>query len=288
MLGVPVRRSVVAYNGYTSGIGNRIRVVLGSLSVAELEHRDLYYVWPTGQRFGPSFTDLWEFREGRTVSRATSRLLARRWQYLDEDVPAWLTERKRRELVWQIRTGSELVLPVGARPWADRFRALTPVTSIADRIRSEFEGHLRGRPYVGVMVRAHAVSHRKTLESSPVEWFVERMQQLRAADPDLRFFLSCDTPEVQERIAKEIGGCYGLRDKGAYNSTSGVRSAVCDLYLLAGAGHLIGPHFSSFVELARKLSGGRLALETPLHPISEVDVAAAGLVRDPVLPHDRR
>ena len=123
-----------------------------------------------------------------------------------------------------------------------------------------------GRPYVGIQVRTHAVSHAKTIESSPVEWFANRMRQIRADYPDVPFFLSCDTPEAQEQLAGEFDGCVFLTDKGGYNTVKGVRSGLIDLYLLASSQHLIGASFSSFVEMAVFLCDGVVPFERPTSP----------------------
>ncbi|KQQ93915.1 hypothetical protein ASF62_06970 [Leifsonia sp. Leaf325] len=280
-----LRPSIVAYNGYDSGLGNRVRVVLGCKSLADHENRDFSYVWPTGPLFGPKFPELWDF-SGRTISRATSRVLAKVYPYVDETL-TWLDDEKRREHVWQIRTGSPIKLPAGARSWQEEFRALQPADEIARAVTTFFDAHLRGAPYVGVMVRAHAVSHSVTRETSPVEWFITRMQQIRDADPDVRFFLSCDVPEVQERIIAMVPGCVAQTDKGAYNSAEAVRASIVDLYLLAASGYLIGPHFSSFIHLAEHLAGDRLILDTPVTPHAEPDYLRQGIVNDPLRPFVR-
>lgn len=279
-----LRRSLIAYNGYDSGLGNRVRVVLGCKSLAALEDRDFSYVWPTGALFGPRFSDLWQVG-GKTVSRTTSRLLARRYPYHDETL-SWIDDEARKQRLWQVRTGSPIQLPAEATPWQDEFRALQPVQHITDQVNGIYDRDLRGAPYVGVMIRAHSVSHLKTLQTSPVDWFVERMADIREADPDVRFFISCDVPEVQERVMALIPGCVGQADKGPYNSTAAVRASVVDLYLLASSGYLLGPHFSSFIHLAEHLAGDRLTLETP---VTERGDAAAGYrahgtVSDPTRP----
>lgn len=278
--------ALVAYNGYDVGLGNRVRVVLGCRSLAELEGRRLYYVWPTGKLFGPEFSDLWDFTGGRKISRAASRLLARRYPYVDHTL-TWLDDAKRAERVWQVRTGSEIGLPPGARSWREEFRALTPVAEIADRVHAIFDAHLADGPYVGVMVRAHSVSHSVTREASPVDWYLDRLRGIRHDHPELRFFVSCDVPEVQERIVREIPGCFGQTGKGAYNSTQAVRASVVDLYLLASAGHLIGPHFSSFVHLAEHLTGDFLRLETSVTGTPDTDLGALTRVKDPLKPAER-
>lgn len=279
------RPALIAYNGYDSGLGNRVRVVLGAQSLAAHEGRRFAYVWPTGRLFGPRFSDLWQVREAR-VPRAVSRLLAHRYPYRDATL-TWLDDDARRERLWQLRTGAEIALPPGATPWAELYRALTPVPEIADRVQ-RLHAELRGVPYVGVMIRAHAVSHAVTREVSPVEWFRTRMAQVAAERPGTRFYVSCDVPEVQEEIVRTIPGAVGQRDKGPYNSVDGVRAAVADLYLLAGSGHLIGPHYSSFLHLAQHLAEDRIPVETAATGlVAEVDPAQLGTAADPLRPAQR-
>jgi hypothetical protein len=282
-----LRPWLIAYNGYDSGLGNRVRVVLGAKSLAEVEGREFAYVWPTGPLFGPRFSDLWEYRGGRTVPRAVSRALAKVYPYEDESL-AWIDDRKREERVWQIRTGSPLRLPAAARPWQDELRALRPVPEIAAAVTRFFDDNLRGEPYVGVMIRAHAVSHARTRQASPVEWYLRRMGEIASAEPTTRFFVSCDVPEVQRRVMEAVPGCVAQEDKGAYNSVQGVRAALVDLYLLACSGYILGPYFSSFVHLAEHLAGDQLTFETSVqdHP-SAVDPSAVGLATDPLRPFVR-
>ena len=287
MLLMPGSKSLIAYNGYDSGLGNRVRVVLGAKSLAELEGREFYFVWPTGSLFGPKMSDLWRF-SGRTVSRSASRLLARRYPYVDEKLD-WLTPEMRRQKVWQIRTGSPLQLPPGARSWQDEFRSLEPAAEIGATVRRLFDDQLSSAPYVGVMIRAHSVSHAKTRAASPVEWFLGRMREIREQQPDIRFFLSCDVAKVQQQVMSEIPGCVGQTDKGGYNSVAGVRAAVSDLYLLASSGYLLGPHWSSFIHLAEYLSGDALTLETAVSPSrQDVDYSSLSRVSDPLRPFLRQ
>jgi hypothetical protein len=280
------RRSLVAYNGYDAGLGNRVRVVLGAKSLAELEGRAFYYVWPTGRLFGPAFSDLWSFSAPQ-VSRTTSRILARFYPYVDESL-TWLTDERRQDRLWQIRTGSPIRLPAEARSWEDELRSLELVDDIARTVTTFFDRELRGVPYVGVMIRAHVVSHQRTKDASPVDWFVARMQAIAHEHPGVRFFVSCDVPEVQQQVFAAVPGCVGLVKTGRYNSTDGLREAVADLYLLACADYLIGPHFSSFVHLAEYLAGGVLTFETSVNdPGVGVDLRAHGLAPDPLKPFVR-
>jgi len=278
---------LLAYNGMDTGLGNRVRVILSAQILAEREDRKLLYVWPTGRAFGPRFNDLFDFSGGTAVPRSVSRLLAKRWGY-DDATLRWLDDAKRQRLLWQIRTGAPLELPDGSPTWGERFRELRPATDIAQRVQTLFDRELRGRAYVGVMIRAHSVSHSQTKEASPVEWFVDRMRAIRAQRPETTFYVSCDVPEVQQQVMADFGNCVGQTDKGGYNTTEGVKSSIVDLYLLAASQQLVAPHFSSFIHLAQHLGGDVIPIETSrTEPIERVDFDSLGQASDPLRPWAR-
>ena len=282
------RKALLAYNDRYVGLGNRVRVTMAAANLAEYVGRDFYYVWPTGKLFGPSFQDLWQWDRGRRIPWQAARALSelKPFAFVDDSLGDIL-DRPDAPL-WQINTGGELRLPAGVRDWREDFRALPPAEPIARRVTGIFDEHFRGRPYVGVMIRAHQVSHARTLETSPVQWFEERMRVLREQNPDLGFYVSCDVQEIQDRIVAAFPGSYGQRDKGPYNSTRAVRAAVVDLYLLASASHTIGPYWSSFIELAEFLDDGCTVSEDPVGEFPVVpDLAAPGLVTDPLCPASR-
>lgn len=276
-----MKRWVVAQTVPHLGLGNRVRSVLGVRELARHEDREFAYSWPVGSAFGARFDELWQV-EDRVVPFTPLRGLGLLGRYRDGRL-GWLDDRARRDPLWIVRTAHELPDP----GWRDTFRALRPVAQVADRVEAEFSDRLAGRAYVGVMIRAHAVSHQQTQQHSPVSWYVDQMRALREADPDLDFFVSCDVPEVQRRVQQEFDRCHGLTDKGSYNSPQALRAAVIDLYLLAGAQHLLGPHYSSFPELALYLAGSHLRLQTSLSGSAFDPAETRRLVTDPLSPSRR-
>jgi hypothetical protein len=285
----PLRaQSLVAITGKRHGLGNRVRVVLGSRSLARLEGRRFFYTWHTGEAFGSQFNDLWDVTDP-VISRATARALSVRYPRRDASL-TWIDDDTRHERVWQISTPHALMLPPEAVPWEEELQALRPVRAVATLVRTFFDQHLAGEPYIGVMVRAHPNSHAVTLAESPVAWYIDRMRELRLAHPTIRFFVSADTEQAQAAILSAVVGSFAQADKGGYNNPAGLRASVADLYLLASSGHILAPHYSSFPELAQKLAGRQLALETS-H--SDAQTAARGesnlsFVDDPTNPHIRR
>ncbi len=271
---------VVAYNVRSNGLGNRLRATLGAQNLAAARGRRLAVVWPTGPLFQPRFSDLWEGSLGVGLPLTVSQVLARAYPYRDEhlrDIDSAAAAR-----VWQIRTGGILELPDDVLSWEDSLRRLRPIDVIADRVRRAHE-KFDGQPYLGVQVRTHAVSHDKTREASPVTWFHGRLDELRRTTPDLRFFFSCDVPEVQDDLLDRYPGSVALSDKGGYNTVPGVQSAVADLYLLASSGYILGPAHSSFVELAVRLGNHTIPFENSL---KEPSLEPGGLTRaeDPLRP----
>jgi hypothetical protein len=270
--------------GRYSGLGNRVRATLSGHSLAEFANRRFYYCWPTGRRFQAAMTDLWQYHEP-TVPRFITKALSVRYPQRDADL-AWIAAAER-DRVWQVRTGQPLALPAGATTWTDRFRDLRPTAEIADRVNDFFDSNLRGRPYVGVMVRAHQHSHQQTRALSPMSWFVDRMRQIRRAVPDIGFYVSCDVPAVQDEIVSEFQNSFALAGKGGYNSNASIKASVVDLYLLASSVHILGPHYSSFPELAAYLADDRVALETSVNSAEFPAVQSWSLVSDPTRPSHR-
>lgn len=253
--------TVIAVTKKLHGLGNRLRVTLGSRSLARWASRDFAYTWPTGAAFGATFDELWQFGEKR-ISTARSRALALRHPYRRHDLE-WL-DSARDDRIWQVRTAHALHLPPDATPWGEELQSLAPVPAIAGRVESFFSQHLAEQPYIGVMVRAHAISNTETLRHSPVSWYIERMREVSAEHPGMRFFLSADTAQAQAEVIDAVPGTVALDDKGGYNTKAALVSSVVDLYLLAGSTHLLAPHYSSFPEIAQQLAGPSLRLETSM------------------------
>jgi hypothetical protein len=249
--GLVSRPALIAENIAQAGLGNRIRFTLSAQAIAEAEGRHFYYVWPTGPDFEPAFTDLWAYDQAELPARVVRSTLTEK-----DDLVAL----RKRDL-WTVRSASELRGVSSARSWEDAFRALAPVAEVADRVGRFRAANLPG-PYVGVQVRASERTHAKTLAASPVSWFIGRMREMLEVDPHTRFFLSCDSGTAQEAIRNEFPSAVALEEKGGYNTAEGVRASVVDLYLLAGSTHLLGPYWSSFVDLAWVLSGKAQPLET--------------------------
>jgi hypothetical protein len=279
------RRSLIVATGKYHGLGNRIRTVLGGEVLARLEGRTFAYTWPTGAQFGASFDELWEYDRMR-LPALVSRALAWPVPYRDGSLE-WLNDDVRQERVWQIKTAHGLRLPASS-PWEDELHALRPVREVRQRVSEIFDSRLSDRPFIGVMVRAHANSHAETLRHSPVEWYSQRMREIQGLWPEVAFFISADTVAALDRLMREFPHSVSQVDKGAYNSKKALLASVADLYLLASSSHILAPHYSSFPELAQRMAGPTVGLETSQNAVALPSLAAATRVDNPLQPFRRR
>lgn len=267
-----------------SGLGNRVRVVCGALSLAHswgLQEIDVH--WPTSKTFGPQLADLWDL-PAKPISSSRAqfrRLLGRTY---DENV-RHLGSAERRFTT--IRTQHALALPEHCEEWGAQLRAATPHPRIADNVRDIWaRERLMESPYVGVMIRSTA-AHTKTLESSPLAWYVEVCQQLQRVSGIERFFLSTDTSEMADAFISHFPNTALIEQKGPYNSTTGVQDAICDLYLLASSSLILGPYWSSFVTMAERLAPDVRSINsrTVAQGLDQLDLVSAA--QDPLSPWTR-
>jgi len=258
-----------------------MRVLLGARVLARHRDRGFAYAWPTGRFFGASLTTLWDFEDLR-VPAWFSRALALRYTYRDETL-GWMQDAEGSRL-WQIQTAHALALPADCPSWSDELRALRPAAEVRERVLQFHRRYLASAPYVGVMVRSHAVAHSETLLSSPLEWYERRMHEIRERSPHVVFFVSADTDEAFHRLASSVPGCVGFQGKGPYNSAQALVASVADLYLLAASSHMLGAHYSSFPELAQRLAGDGLLLETSRSPTGPAQISVP---ESPLRPHVR-
>jgi hypothetical protein len=276
---------LLASNQEGAGLGNRMRFTLSALSLARAVGREFVYSWPKSQLFCSSLNQLWKFDE-HEIS----------WQESVEMENCFPSISRVSDLpvdhsllpIWHFNSHNALNLPKNAVPWGRQLRSLSPVKEIADRIKYIFNQYLIGKPYIGIMIRTHSLAHPITQNASPLEWYLKRMSELKAANPDVKFFISSDTPQAQDKIIQMFPNSFAQIDKGQYNSTQGLVSSVVDLYLLASSSYMLSPYYSSFPTLALKLCNGVITNEHSCDNFQVyLDITKVPLVRDPLFPAKR-
>ncbi|WP_426737849.1 hypothetical protein [Plantibacter sp. 2H11-2] len=244
-----------------SGLGNRVRSLLGARELCERHGWGFSYTWDDhSAALSAELDDLWEQDFERTSrTAATLRRLPRR-DFLSGDQRTWPSGTEERRWI-DLKTGDYIVDRDGERlDWGKQLRALRPSAAVVQRLRSASD-EMGTQEYVGVMIRAHEASHPKTKEFSPVSWYERRMRELLEARPSLRFYLSCDVPEVAEALVARFPSGMTQQDKGGYNTTVGTQAAVADVYMLAASSGILRPFWSSFTTMSSELADRALLLE---------------------------
>ena len=262
--------ALVAINSSGMGLGNRIRLVLSGKAVADAEGRNFYYVWPK-KGFGAALTDLWhcdfsELKKGEIVTTSNS-LFRRLFAFHRPVVPALGIDDNildKRDLpIWAIRHCYPIKGDGSEEPWENILRRLTPVDEIMTMIKNFQSNNFDiNTPYVGVQIRAHSKTHSITKESSPLSWFLMRMDEIAQTNPETRFFVSCDSADAQKEVLRKFPSAAALSAEHEYNSLNAIRKSVADLYLLSDSTYLLAPYWSSFAITAWLLSGRRQPYES--------------------------
>jgi len=132
-------------------------------------------------------------------------------------------------------------------PFEKLFIPQDDIQSRIDSITSQFTPNT-----IGIHVRR--TDNIESIRQSPIELFVEKMQEEVEQDPNVSFYLASDDNAVKEelnrifphRILTTSGNT--LRD-----NVEGMKFAVLELYCLSKTQKIIGSHFSSYSHIAAQL-----------------------------------
>jgi len=122
---------------------------------------------------------------------------------------------------WFIRGNGLLHCGGDTQAWEDRFRSLVPVEEIKGLVLETKEK--MPPEYVGIQVRASKKTHELTRKASPPSWFIGRMHEILADNPESFFYLSCDDPATEAHIRRSVANIISIEEKGEYNSLESMR-----------------------------------------------------------------
>lgn len=228
---------------------------MSAQALAEAEGRSFYYWWPVNDKFGASFADLWDYSGGAEVSAPGPEPRLQFWSFTNTDLMP-----HRHDAVLSLEGNQVVPGFEGPSDWERLVSRLTPSPAVQAKV--DAISHQLPESYVGVQIRADKSRTEATLNASPVQWFIDRMREIKSDYPGTVFFLSADTEQSRRDVLAVVDDVVSVEKRGAYNSSEALVDAVTDLVVLAKSAHIVGPHGSSFVELAWFLGGRSQAMET--------------------------
>lgn len=276
--------TLIAINRELSGLGNRVKFTLSMAAVAERVEADLDVWWPVDEHFGAEPHDLWENVPGRFISRSEAKAYS---------PPVLMAAEDLREETWSressiaVRWFTTVVQPQGSRSWGELLRELVLAEKVRKLVHDTWSQLQVENGVLGVSMRVHEMSHPKTKEHSPAEWYFDEIARVVAEKPDIAIFVSCDVPSVTEEVLSRFSTARAVPIVSDYNSRDSVQKSVADLYLLASCSTILTPYWSSFPELAYELSAGASPQRNSVSVRRAVSMQET-VASDPVNPYHSR
>ncbi len=145
----------------------------------------------------------------------------------------------------------------GGTTEADFFKPVPSLQSIIDERTSAFP-----KTIIGVHIRRTDCI--KSINQSPTELFIQKLDKQLEVEPNTSFYLATDDAQ-EEKLLKNRYGSRILTHKKILDrdSLQGIRDALVDLYSLAATDAIWGSYSSSFSEMAATI--GKKKMEIVKH-----------------------
>lgn len=264
------------------GLGNRMRAIGSAAAFAEETDRDLVIVWEADDHSDCAFSDLFDY-DGPVIDRCFVDTAADQgcqvYNYMEieegADKGAELKNGDR-----DIYARSAFVLTYAGMNWEaeNRFlKALRPVQAVRDMVGSvrspnDVSAHVRmagGKDYEHLAYEsadnwtqdAHdAIAFWR--EKSHFSHFLKRLEALTKDGLADKIFLAADAPETYRTFTDCFGDRVAMLERDVYDrSARQLQYALADAILLGRAPRLLGSTWSSFSELAMRMSEHDISIE---------------------------
>ena len=110
-------------------------------------------------------------------------------------------------------------------------------------------------PTVGVHIRRS--DHQLAISKTPLEKFIQAMNEELKLEPKTNFFIASDSADVKSELTDIYPDkiITSTNESAIRNSTDGMVSAMIDLYSLANTSKIIGTGISTFTLMASEING---------------------------------
>jgi hypothetical protein len=263
-----------------SGLCNRMRAMACALALSRAVKQPLRVYWFNTAALNCPYRKLFEPIEGAEVIVVETRRLrapfsvgAMRLKAAERRRPydLFLSGDKIEEYRDQ---GVDLALPVaqakrcgidtygrfyGTPPFYDEFKPKRGLALEAEKTLAVIAANGGTGRTVGVHIRRG--DNDASIQVSPLDLFLKRMQSELEQDPETRFFLATDDPATERVVADMFPGRVTTRGKDlARNRTAGVQDALVDLLVLSKCPLILGSYWSSFSQTAAEMGGVELEI----------------------------
>ncbi|MBL3527812.1 MAG: glycosyltransferase [gamma proteobacterium endosymbiont of Lamellibrachia anaximandri] len=272
----PIIKQPIFYIDAQHGLGNRLRAIASAAAIAEASDRKLVIVWQPDHHCDCRFTDLFVkelplIEESFTASVSGQEFSVYNYMEVEEN------SSKDAEIILNpgrdVYARSAYVLNSPLTDWdlENKFiRSLKPVSqvreliapfdltnSIGAHVRMEAGEGLDNNTYDNIenwTEEGHELLH-YWRDKSHYSHFIRRIDQLMKTDASIKLFLATDMPETYEVFEQYYGNRLSYLKRNVYDrSKEQLIYALADAILLSKCNRLLGSTWSSFSELATRLS----------------------------------
>lgn len=144
------------------------------------------------------------------------------------------------------------------KPETNHYQLFVPRYHLKKRIKHEVSRF--GDYTVGLHIRR--TDNKNAIEYSSTDLFIDKMEALLKNNPETRFFLATDDPQLEDDLCKRFGSTI-LTQKSKdldRNSKKAIEDAVVDLYSLSQTQLILGSYWSSFSNVAAEINKKELII----------------------------
>jgi hypothetical protein len=265
------------------GLGNRLRAIGSAAAIAEKTGRELVIIWEPDRHCECRFTDLFDY-SGAIIDKAFMEDAVRQkckvYNYMEHEDGA--AKNAPIDLSWSgdIYARSNCVLKASPSTWEAEnlfLRSLTPLQAVRElvadvRTPNDVSAHVRMEGGADYEHLSYEAAFNWTREGhmqidfwrrkSHFKHFIARIDTLIAEGKAERIFLAADKPETYDAFLSTFGDRIAYLKRDVYDrSVEQLRYALADAILLGTSPLLLGSTWSSFSELAMRLSSHKVKIE---------------------------
>lgn len=266
------------------GLGNRLRAIGSAAAVAERSGRELVIVWQPDAHCNCRFSDLFDY-EGAVIKESFTKEAVgqgcRVYNYMEVEEGAEKNAPIDAKGSANLYARAAFVLNSPLSDWNFEkafLQSLRPVSTVRDMVASirnpnDVSAHVRmagGNDYEHLAYEKPDGNWTDEDHQSIAQWrgkshfshFFKRIDALSAEGRADRIFLAADMPETYAAFKTLYGDRVTFLGRAVYDrSAEQLRYALADAILLGSSPLLLGSSWSSFSELAMRLSPQKMTVE---------------------------
>ncbi len=259
------------------GLGNRLRAIGSAAAIADKTDRELVIVWEPDHHCDCRFTDLFRYVgaviEGALLNEASRSEDFDIYNYMEIEEGS----EKGKEIITdsgsEIYARSAYVLNHGSSDWDTEnifLKSLRPTAEVLElmesvRTKNDVSVHVRmasGQEYEHLSYESVSnwtqEGHNETerwRKKSHYSKFIDRIRSILDENSKASIYFAADLPEAYDAFQNEFGSNLAHLQRDVFDrSKEQLIYALADAYLLGTSPLLLGSTWSSFSELALRLS----------------------------------